>query len=103
MTTEMTNKGLVHTIAGAADVAVERDHVYTTVQGPLSFDLYRPLPTTTAAPRCPAVVFVTGFPDPGATAYFGKPLKDWASYTDWARLVAASGVAAVTYLNREPA
>jgi dienelactone hydrolase len=100
MTIDMTSKGLVHTIAGAAGVAVERDHVYTTDHGPLGFDLYRP-PRATAP--CPAVVFVTGYPDPGAAAFFGKPLKEWASYTDWARLVAASGIAAILYANRDPA
>jgi hypothetical protein len=99
MTTDMINKGLSHTIAGAAEVTVIRDHAYASGQGPLGFDLYRP---PHASAPCPAVVFVTGFPDPGAAAFFGKPLKDWASYMDWARLVAASGIAAILYLNREP-
>lgn len=97
MTTDFTSKELVHTIAGAADVAVERDHVYPTEQGPLGFDLYRP-PHATAP--CPAVVFVTGLPDPGVVAMLGKPIKDWASYVGWARMVAASGIAAIAYTNR---
>jgi hypothetical protein len=42
MTTDATSMELVHTIDGASDVTVERDHVYTTEQGPLGFDLYRP-------------------------------------------------------------
>jgi dienelactone hydrolase len=100
MTTDFTSLPLVHTIAGAADVAVERDHVYTTEQGPLGFDLYRP-PQATAP--CPAVVFVSGLPDPGVKAMLGKALKDWASYTGWARLVAASGIAAIAYTNRTAA
>jgi len=100
MTTDFTSKELVHTIAGAADVAVERDHVYTTDQGPLGFDLYRPPQATTP---CPAVVFVSGLPDPGVVAMLGKPLKDWASYVGWARMVAASGIAGITYTNRGPA
>lgn len=99
MTTDFTSKQLVHTIDGTADVAVERDHVYATDQGPLGFDLYRP---PGAAPS-PAVVFVSGFPDPGMVAMMGKPLKDWASYVGWARMVAASGIAGVAYANREPA
>jgi acetyl esterase/lipase len=100
MTTDFTSLPLVHTIAGAATVAVERDHVYATEQGPLGFDLYRP-PHATGP--CPAVVFVSGLPDPGVTAMLGKPLKDWSSYVGWARLVAASGIAGITYLNRTPA
>lgn len=97
---DFTNKGLVHTIAGAEDVAVERDQMYPAEAGPLGFELYRP-PQATAP--CPAVVFVTGIADPGAAAFFGAPFKDWASYIGWARLAAASGIAGITYLNREPA
>jgi dienelactone hydrolase len=97
MATDITTKQLVHTVAGADDVAVERDHAFPTAHGPLGFDLYRP-PHATAP--CPAVVFVTGLPDPGVKAMIGKPLKDWASYQGWARMVAASGIAGILYTNR---
>lgn len=97
MTTDITTQQLVHSIEGASDVAVERDHVYPTDQGPLGFDLYRP-PQAPAA--CPAVVFVSGLPDPGVMARIGKPLKDWASFQGWARLVAVSGIAGILYTNR---
>lgn len=98
MTTDFTSIPLVHTIPGAADIAVER-HPYATERGPLGFDLYRPHQQDTPAP---VVVFVSGLPDPGVVALLGKPLKDWASYVGWARMVAAAGIAGVTYLNREP-
>lgn len=99
MTTDPTSLALVHTVPGAADVTVER-HTYATEHGALAFEVYRP-PATTAPG--PAVVFVNGYPDPGATAIFGKPMMAWASYVGWARAVAASGVAGVLYLNHEPA
>jgi dienelactone hydrolase len=99
MTIDFTTMPLVHTIAGAADVAVERDHVYPTEQGPLGFNLYRPQ----GAGPCPAVVLVAGMPDPGLAAMLGKPLQDWASYVGWGRMIAASGIAAITYRNRTPA
>ncbi|MGZ3452470.1 MAG: alpha/beta hydrolase [Polyangiales bacterium] len=99
MTTDFTSKGLVYTLETATDVVVERDHSYATASGPLGFDLYRPR----ASGARPAVVFVSGFPDPGMTAMVGKPLKDWASYQGWGRLVAASGLVGIAYLNREPA
>src|SRR4051794_1096812 len=51
----------------------------------------------------PALVFVTGFPDAGMAARIGCNLKDVRSSVAWARLVAASGVAAVPYATREPA
>jgi dienelactone hydrolase len=100
MTIDITSKELVHTASGASDVTVERDHVYTTEQGPLGFDLYRPPGATGPSP---VVLIVSGLPDPGVAAMLGKPLKDWASYIGWARAIAASGMVAVTYLNREPA
>jgi acetyl esterase/lipase len=97
--TDPTSTKLVTSIEGASDVAVERDHTYPTTHGPLGFDLYRP-PQATAP--CPVVVIVTGLPDPGVAAMLGKPLKDWESYRGWARAIAASGIAAIAYLNREP-
>jgi len=33
-------------------------------------------------------------------AMLGKPIKDWASYVGWARMVAASSIAAIAYTNR---
>ncbi|MCC6996589.1 MAG: hypothetical protein IT370_18405 [Deltaproteobacteria bacterium] len=100
MTTDFTKLGLVHDIAGSAHVGVEAGHVYPTEAGPLAFDLYRP---PHAAGPLPAVVFVSGYPDPGMAAMLGRPLKDWESYRAWARLVAASGLIAITYLNNTPA
>jgi dienelactone hydrolase len=97
--TDPTNQGLVYTVAGTADVKVEH-LVYSTEQGPLDLDLYRPL--AGAAPA-PVVVLATGLPDPGVAAMLGKPLKDWASYIGWGRMIAASGISAVTYANRTPA
>lgn len=99
MTTDPTTARLAYDLDAADRVTVERDHIYTTEAGPLPFDLYRP--PQASAPR-PAVVFVSGYPDPGLAAMLGKPLREWASYVDWARLVAASGAVGVTYANREP-
>jgi fermentation-respiration switch protein FrsA (DUF1100 family) len=99
MKIDFTSKALVHTVDGAEEVVVEREHVYPTVHGPLGFDLYRPPHATVPSP---AVLFVSGLPDPGVTAMLGKPLKDFSSYVGWARMVAASGIVAITYANREP-
>lgn len=91
MTLDPTSFPLVHPLA-TAEVAVEHHHY----AGDLPFDLYRP-----AGPGpTPVVVLVTGLPDPGVTQMLGKPIKDWASYQGWARLLAASGLAAVLYQNR---
>ena len=91
--TDFIRKGLVHSIAGVADIAVETHHYGSG----LPFDLYRPA----GSGRRPAVVFVLGMRDPGAIAFFGAPFKDCQSYIDWARLVAASGLVAITYRNED--
>lgn len=100
MTTDFTKLRVLHDIAGSADVGLETGHRYLTEAGPLPFDLYRP---PHAAGPLPAVVFVSGYPDPGMAAMVGRPLKDWESYRAWARMVAASGLIAITYLNGTPA
>ena len=48
------------------------------------------------------VVLVTGFPDPGFRTIAGCAFKDTAPFRWWARLLAASGLAAVTYANVDP-
>lgn len=99
MSSDPTTKPLVHTLPGAQSVVVERNLSYSTPDGPLAFDLYRPLHPSGPSP---VLVFVSGYPDPGMVAMLGKPMKEWASYEGWARLVAVSGIAAITYLNRTP-
>lgn len=100
MTIDFTSAGLVCGSDEAERVTVEREHVFISEGGgPLAFELYRP--PGAEGPR-PAVLFVSGYPDPGLVAMLGKPLKDWTSYRQWARLVAASGLVGVTYANHEP-
>jgi hypothetical protein len=64
-------------------------------------DVFRPLHTPADAPL-PAVLFVTGYADPGFVARMGCLQKDMASYVSWAELVASAGLAAVTYSNGRP-
>jgi len=90
-----TLKPVVYDVPGTSAVTVRRELPYADAR---AMDIYAP---EGVGPR-PAVILVTGFPDPGMEAYLGKKLKDWASYEGWARLIAASGAVAVTYANREP-
>jgi acetyl esterase/lipase len=99
MTTDPTRMHLVHPLDAATPIAVEHDHTYPTERGPLGFTIYRP---PHAAGPTPAVVFVSGYPDPGLVQMFGAPLQAWASYVDWARRLAAAGIAAITYANHVP-
>lgn len=99
---EITTRRVVLDLPAAQTVVVRQGVPYAVVDGrPLTMDVYYP-----AADRghalTPAVLFVTGYPDPGMRAVVGCNAKDMASYTSWARLTAASGLVAVTYVNHQP-
>lgn len=98
----ISKKALVYRIPGMDAVGVRRDVEYrATAAGALTMDIYYP-PGAAGGSGTPAVVFVAGFPDPGFEAQVGCRFKEMGSYTSWGRLVAASGLVAITYTNREP-
>ncbi|MDQ3805702.1 MAG: hypothetical protein M3416_17970 [Acidobacteriota bacterium] len=90
---------VVLTLPGMEKAEVRRDVVYKTEGGQqFKLDLYLP-PNTPAGARLPVVVFINGVGDPPAASGVPK-VKEWGQYTSWPRLVAASGMAAVTYESR---
>ena len=91
---EIVNMPVVYRVPDMDKVIVKSDLKYTTTNDPnLLMDVY--LPTGLAnGQRRPAVVFIHG----GAGAQF-KP-KDWGIYKSWGRLIAASGMIAVTFTHR---
>jgi acetyl esterase/lipase len=95
----ITKRPVVYRMPGQDAVIVKRDVPY---RDDLTIDLYYP-PHSNAEVRTPAVIFVTGYPDPGFQKFFGCRQKEMASYISWSELAAASGLIAVTYANREPA
>jgi acetyl esterase/lipase len=94
----ITKRPVVYRIPGQDAVIVRRDVPY---RDDLTLDLYYP-PDSKPEVRAPAVIFVTGYPDPGFQKFLGCRQKEMASYISWAELAAASGLIAVTYSNREP-
>ena len=99
----ISKKALVYRIPGMDAVQVRRDVEYRAAEsGALTMDIYYP-PGAKREARLPAVVFVAGFPDAGFEARVGCKFKEMGSLVSWARLTAASGLAAITYTNREPA
>lgn len=66
--------------------------------GPRYMDLY--LPEHVQGPT-PVVILLTGYPDSGFESHTGKKQSQLPAYTSWARLLAASGMAAVVYSNVE--
>ena len=98
----MAAREMLYRIPGMDAVAVERGVTYAERDGEaLPFDLYR-LPGGASVERVPLVVVVAGFPDPGMRRIFGRPFRDTGAVTSWCRLLAASGLAAVAYENRQP-
>lgn len=101
-TNEMARKMVTHQIPGMDAVVIHRDVVYAMRDDvPLTMDIYMP-PGSKNDVQIPAVIIVTGYPDPGFAAFVGCPFKNMGSSVSWGRLIAASGLAAITYTNREP-
>lgn len=100
---EITIKPVVYRIAGMDAVSIRRDLEYqATDAGALTMDLYYPPDFKPGGPL-PAVILATGYSDVGAVAKVGCILKEMESLISWSRLIAASGMTAITYENREPA
>jgi hypothetical protein len=94
----ITKRPVVYRIPGQEAVTVRRGVPY---REDLTMDVYYP-PDSKSGARTPVVVFVTGYPDPGFQKMLGCTQKEMASYVSWAELMAASGLVAITYANREP-
>ncbi|MEW6207340.1 MAG: hypothetical protein AB1631_03170 [Acidobacteriota bacterium] len=100
---DIAKKTVICRMPGMDAVTVRQDVAYQTTQsGDLLIDIYYP-PDWKSETRLPAVVFVSGYPDPGIEKMLGCRFKEMGAYTSWGRLTAASGMAAITYTNREPA
>jgi len=99
---EIATKTVLYTLPGMDGVEVRAGVEYhRTSDGPLTMDLYYP-PRREAGAALAAVIFVTGYPDPGARRMLGCAAREMGSYVSWARLVAASGMAAIAYENAQP-
>jgi acetyl esterase/lipase len=98
---EIAKKAVVYQRNDTNAVTVQRDIPYARRDGEqLTLDVYHPAQQSSPPP---AVLFVTGFPDAGMRRVVGCNAKDMASYISWAKLMAASGIVAITYTNRSPA
>jgi hypothetical protein len=101
---EITKKRVVYQTPAEQAVIIRREVEYrVTDVGALTMDIYHPPDSKTEA-RIPAVVFVNGYPDPGAQKMLGCKFKEMEFYISWGRLMAASGLVAITYTTgKEPA
>ena len=100
---DITKRRVVYTVPDMDAVTIRRDIEYqATKEGSLTMDLYLP-PGSGSTERIPAVVLASGYPDPGYEAVLGCKQKEMGACVSWGQLLAASGLVAVTYTNREPA
>src|SRR5262245_49027397 len=101
---EITKKRVVYQLPAASDVTIRVDVEYRVPDsGALTMDLYHP-PDSKSEARVPAVIFVNGYPDPGAQKIVGCKRKEMESCISWGRLTAASGLVAINYTTgNEPA
>jgi fermentation-respiration switch protein FrsA (DUF1100 family) len=98
---EIARRAVVYRMAGSDAVIVQRDLAFHAGDhGSLVMDVYRPPGATSGVPL-PAVIIVVGFSEakPGP---LGCAFKDMEWSVCWGRLIAASGMTAIFYANREP-
>lgn len=99
----ISKKRAVYAIPGMERAAIRKDIVYrSTAAGPLTMDVYAPADAASGA-RLPAVVLVAGYNDVGYETMLGCKFKEMAMAVSWGQLIAASGLVAIAYTNREPA
>lgn len=100
---EIAKKTVVYQVPGMDAVTVRRDVKYGQAgDDTLRMDIYYP-PDLQNGARLPAVVIVAGYPDAGFQKHLGCKFKEMGSTVSWGQLIAASGMATITYTNREPA
>jgi hypothetical protein len=101
MAQEIGKQGILHPAPAPGRFEVRHDVVFNGADGgPLTFDLYSPVP---AEQPTAVVVLVAGYRDEGFQRTVGRRFKEMQSVIDWARLIAASGLAAIVATNDDPA
>jgi hypothetical protein len=92
---DMTKLPVLLRLAGMDDVRVRREHFPGADGEALAMDVYGDGPRT--------VILVAGYRDEGFAAHAGCRFMEMTAVTSWARLLAVSGLTAVTYTNHDPA
>ncbi len=97
---EITLKKVVYQLPGVDQVSVRKDVSYGEADD-LTMDLYYP-PQAESGVLLPAVVIVAGYADVGVPTILGCKFKEMEMNISWGRLIAASGLVAITYTTRSP-
>src|SRR5262249_7386388 len=99
---EIARRPVVLKLPEEDKVRIERDIEFPGSDGRLeALDIVSP-PDAPGTAGIPVVVIVSGAPDPGFKQVLGCRFKEMEWSVGWAKLLAASGLAAATYTNRDP-
>ncbi len=99
---DFATQPVLYRIPGMETVTLHRNIEYkVSEEGALTFDIYYPPGSADCAPL-PVVLIIAGYPDQGFQKIVGCRFKEMGSSLSWARLMAASGMIAITYVNRDP-
>lgn len=102
-TNPMATLRVRYKMQGTEAVRVRRDVPFPGATGErLLLDIYLPPEARTPGAPPPCLVIVAGYPDEGFERIMGVRFKETGSSQSWAELIAASGMAAVVYTNRDP-
>jgi hypothetical protein len=99
---EIARKPVVFQLPNMGAVKLRRDVKYaSSATEELSMDIYYP-PDSKSGAQPPVAIIVAGYSDFRTPNVIGCKFKEMEWTISWARLLAASGVAAITYSPREP-
>lgn len=96
---EIATRRILLQLPGMDAVSVRKEVFIGADGAPLPMDVYYPAGERTALP---AIVIVEGYPDPGFARFLGCRFMEMDWSISLAQLIGASGLAVVTYANREP-
>jgi hypothetical protein len=93
---EIAKKRVRYTLPGMDALEIRSGLTYRSTGGSdLPLEIY--YPARPAGARAPLVAILMGYPDPEAN------IRQYGPFTSWARLIAASGMAAILYGSSAPA
>lgn len=94
---EVATRRVLYEIAGGESVRVRKEHFPGADGQPLPLEIYEPIDTISGC----AVAIVEGVPDAAFEKHVGCKFMEMEWTIGMARLIAASGMTAVTHSNRE--
>lgn len=95
-----SKQSVVYELPGMEDLLIKKDIKYNEgEEESLHFDICYP---SNSDQKYPVIIFVMGYSDETMNKMTGSRLKEINQYISWSKLMAASGVVAVTYETNQP-